>query len=299
MRLAVGPILYLWERSTALEFYESLCAAPVDIVYLGEVVCSKRRLLERDDWPGVARMLTEAGKQVVVSTLALIEAESELATLARLIDTAPGLFEANDYAAVEYAAGRRFVAGPHLNVYNAATLDLLTRQGARRWVAPVELPLVTVAALAATRPMDLEIEMFAYGRLPLAFSARCFTARAHNRPKDECGFICGSYPDGITLYSREDRPFLTLNGIQTQSAAVQNLRPHIAALEAAGVGVLRLSPQSRGFLDVVRTFRAAIDATDGGAFPEPFLPGGYCDGYLDGGAGSARAAHEQRSRPPP
>ncbi|MDY0067664.1 MAG: U32 family peptidase [Steroidobacteraceae bacterium] len=297
MRLAVGPILYLWERSAALEFYESLRDAPVDIVYLGEVVCSKRRVLQREDWPAVAQMLRAAGKEVVVSTLALIEAESELATLARLVEEAEGLVEANDYACVECLAGRPFVAGPHLNVYNEATLQMLARRGARRWAAPVELSLDLVRTLAASRPPGLEVEMFAYGRLPLAFSARCFTARAHRRPKDDCQFVCGGYPDGITLYSREDQPFLTLNGIQTQSAAVQNLLPHIDAIRGAGVDVLRLSPQSRDFLSVVRAFRDALDGASV-TLPASFLPGDYCDGYLAGEAGLAQTASAQRPPSP-
>ena len=286
MKLAVGPILYLWERNVALEFYAALCDAPVDIVYLGEVVCSKRRVLRREDWPMVAQALTDAGKEVVFSTLALIEAESELATMARITDSAGGCVEANDMAAVQYSAGRPFVAGPHLNIYNEATLGMMAAHGARRWVAPVEIPLTTIATLGATRPPGLEIEVFAYGRLPLAFSARCFTARAQNRPKDECGFICGDYPDGITLYSRDDQPFLTLNGIQTQSAAVQNLLPHIDALRSAGVDILRLSPQSQDFPAVIRAFRAALDSADAATrLPEPSLPGGYCDGYARGEAG--------------
>lgn len=290
MKLSVGPILYLWERAAALTFYASLCDAPVDIVYLGEVVCSKRRVLHREDWRDVASMLRSAGKEVVFSTLALIEAESELATLARLVEQAPGLIEANDYACADCIGDRPFVAGPHLNVYNESTLQVLARRGARRWVAPVELPLEVVATLAASRPRGLEIEVFAYGRLPLAFSARCFTARAHRRQKDDCEFVCGDYPDGITIYSREDQPFLTLNGIQTQSAAVQNLLPHIPALHDAGVDVLRLSPQSRDFLTVAHAFREALHAA-AVTLPAPFLPGGYCDGYLDGAAGITQRAH--------
>jgi len=290
MKLAVGPILYLWERRAALDFYAALCDAPVDIVYLGEVVCSKRRVLQREDWPMVAHALASAGKEVVHSTLALIEAESELSTMARSVDTAGGSFEANDMAVVQYAAGRPFVAGPHLNIYNEATLQWMAAHGARRWVAPVEMPLATIATLAASRPAGLEVEMFAYGRLPLAFSARCFTARAHNRAKDDCGFICGDYPDGITLYSRDDQPFLTLNGIQTQSAAVQNLSRDIDAMRAAGVDILRLSPQSRDFPAVIQAFRAALDATGAApTFPAPSLPGGYCDGYLRGEAGISHA----------
>ncbi|HEX2492200.1 MAG TPA: U32 family peptidase [Steroidobacter sp.] len=284
MKVSIGPLLYLWSRTAALDFYAALCEAPVDIVYLGEVVCSKRRVLQREDWPEIAQALRAHGKEVVYSTLALIEAESELATLARIVREAGGLVEANDYAAVETLGSRAFVAGPHLNVYNPPTLALLARKGARRWVAPVELPLTTIAALAAERPAGLEVEVFAYGRLPLAFSARCFTARAHQRGKDECEFVCGDYPDGLTLYTREEQPFLAFNGIQTQSASVHNLLPQLPALRAAGVDVVRLSPHSRDFFDVVRAFRAAIDGAQA-SFPEPFLPGGYCDGYVHGAAG--------------
>lgn len=298
MKLSVGPILYLWERSAVLSFYESLCEAPVDIVYLGEVVCSKRRPLRKEDWLGVARMLRSAGKEVVISTLALIEAESELAALARMAQSADALVEANDYACVECLDGRPFVAGPHLNVYNEATLKLLARHGARRWVAPVELPLAIVAALAELRPSRIEVEMFAYGRLPLAFSARCFTARAEQRPKDDCQFTCAAHPDGSTVYSREGQPFLALNGVQTQSAATQNLLPHVAKLRNAGVDVLRLSPQSRDFPAVVHAFHAALGGDDDATLPSSFLPGGYCDGYLDGAAGLAFGASEQRMQRP-
>jgi collagenase-like PrtC family protease len=179
MKLAVGPLLYLWDRAFALRFYAELCEVPVDIVYLGEVVCSKRRALQREDWQAISQMLTDAGKQVVFSTLALIEAESEVASASRIVED-NALVEANDYAAIQAVSGHDFVAGPHLNVYNEATLAFLARHGARRWVAPIELPLSTVATLSSTRPANMELELFAYGRMPLAFSARCFTAHAHH-----------------------------------------------------------------------------------------------------------------------
>lgn len=289
MKLAVGPLLYLWDRTFALRFYSELCEAPVDIVYLGEVVCSKRRTLQREDWQSVADMLRDAGKEVVTSTLALIEAESEVATACRTAEEIR-IVEANDYAVVHALSGRAFVAGPHLNVYNEATLAWLAERGAIRWVAPVELPLSTIEILSRSRPAGMEFELFAYGRMPLAFSARCFTARAHHLQKDECGFVCGQYPDGLTLYSREDQPFLAFNGIQTQSAAIQNLLPHLNAIRTCGANILRLSPHSRDFLAIVQAFR---DALDGAPFnvPESFLPGGYCDGYPAGEPGMAHAEH--------
>ena len=100
--------------------------------------------------------------------------------------------------------------------------------------------------------------------------------------------ICARYPDGLTLYSREEQPFLAFNGIQTQSAAVHTALHHLGALRAAGVDVLRLSPHSQDFIAVMAAFRAALD---GDAlrtqtyWPQPQLPGGYCDGYLVSGVG--------------
>jgi len=45
MKLALGPILYYWERETTFSFYDEIAASPVDIVYLGETVCSRRHTL--------------------------------------------------------------------------------------------------------------------------------------------------------------------------------------------------------------------------------------------------------------
>ena len=64
----------------------------------------------------------------------------------------------------------------------------------------------------------------------------------------------------------------------------------VEALRAAGVDILRLSPQSRDFAAVIGAFRAAVDATGEAArCPEPSLPGGYCDGYVRGEAGIGHA----------
>jgi collagenase-like PrtC family protease len=290
MKLSLGPIQYFWNRAAVFDFYDRAADAPVDIVYLGEVVCAKRRALKPEDWLLLAARLAAAGKEVVLSTQALIEAESELGALRRLCGN--GIFdvEANDMGAVNLLRGTRFVIGPHVNVYNAQTLALLTGLGARRWVMPVELGRAMLEALAPERPADVEIELFAYGRLPLAFSARCFTARAHNLPKDDCGFRCADYPAGMLLETREAQPFLALNGIQVQSAATGNLLPHVAEAAALGVDVLRISPQATGTFEAIAAFRSAFEETAAEPMLPPPLPGGYCDGYWRGGAGMAGAA---------
>src|ERR1019366_10738355 len=93
------------------------------------------------------------------------------------------------------------------------------------------------------RPAGMATEVFGYGRLPLALSARCLTARRYNLSKDSCEFRCIDHPDGMPLATREGQPFLTLNGIQTQSAQTYNLVRELGELSPLGVDVLRISPQ--------------------------------------------------------
>jgi O2-independent ubiquinone biosynthesis protein UbiV len=287
MKLALGPLLYFWDRDTVMDFYARVAQAPIDIVYLGETVCSKRRALKPVDWLTLAEKLRCGGKEVVLSTLTLLEAESEIGALKRLVVNGRFAVEANDMAAVSLLAGRvPFIAGPHINTYNSRTLSVLATAGARRWVMPVELDKRTLSALQSVRPQGMETEVFIFGRLPLAFSARCFTARAHNLPKDDCEFRCRDFPDGMPLETREQKPFLVLNGIQVQSAGTYNLIPYVAELHDLGVDVLRLSPQSQGMFEVIEVFRRVLDEELDLETAEsrllPHMPHGFCNGYWHG-----------------
>ena len=263
MKLALGPLLYYWPRQQVLDFYESIAASPVDIVYLGETVCARRHELRVQDWAEIAGRLAAAGKQAVLGTQTLIESESDLKTLRRVIDEKGFLTEANDMGAVRILAEekRPFVAGPFLNVFNPATLSMLARLGATRWVMPVEMSADALRDLQAARPPGLDTEVFAYGRMPLAFSARCFTARHFNLQKDDCQFKCLEFPDGLLIRTREGEEFLTLNGIQTQSSRVYNLIGEVDALRELGVHILRISPQSQHTPELLETFRARIEGT--------------------------------------
>ena len=289
-RLSLGPLLYHWPRETVFDFYRRMATAPVDIVYLGETVCARRRDLKPADWLAIGDDLAAAGKEVVLSTLTLIESGSELAALQRLCDNGRYPVEANDMAAVQHLAGRAaFVTGPSVNVYNARTLKVLADCGLLRWVLPVELGRDTLAELQAERPAGVQTEVFVHGRLPLAYSARCFTARSRNLPKDDCRFVCRDHDDGLLLKTREQEPFLTLNGIQTQSARTHSLIAETDALLELGVDVLRISPQSQHMEDIIDLFHqrlhGRLSAAEARQQIDARVPTGTCNGYWHGTAG--------------
>ena len=291
MKLSLGPIQYYWPIDQVRAFYARAKDWPIDIVYLGEVVCSKRRELRLLDWLKIADMLEAAGKEVVLSTLALLEAESELKALQKICDNGDFKVEANDMAAVHLINSRPFVAGPHLNVYNVSSLELMQETGAVRWVMPLELSAKTLGELQAQRPASLETEVFAYGHMPLAFSARCFTARAHNVPKDACELRCLDYPAGMPLQTQEEQELFVINGIQLQSGLPANLLGEFAALQAMQVDVLRLSPQAEGMAQIVMAFDAVRKGEQNEAVGTLMAAETeWCNGYWHGQAGMVNVA---------
>ena len=290
-RLSLGPIQYHWPKEKMLDFYRSIESTPVDIVYLGETVCSKRRSFRHQDWIEVAERLQSAGKDVVLSTLALLEAHSELGYVRKLCENGEFRVEANDMSAVQMLAGKtHFIGGASLNIYNPKTLSKLVGLGLTRWVMPVELSQDALAGFQKEMPAGIESEVFAWGRLPLAYSARCYTARAHEVPKDACAYCCIDYPDGLMLSTREDESFLVINGIQTQSARVHSLVYEMHN-SASGADILRISPQSQHTERVISLFdqvRAGIlEANAASQELESFAPDGICDGYWHNEAGMA------------
>ncbi|WHQ77268.1 U32 family peptidase [Pantoea sp. Lij88] len=281
MQYALGPVLWYWPTETLEDFYQQAARSSADIIYLGEAVCSKRRATPYARWMDLARDVAASGKQVVLSTLALLQSPSELKELQRYVENGEFLIEANDIGTVNMAAERHlpFVAGPTLNVYNADTLQLLVREGMTRWCMPVEMSrdwLLQLLAQCETRGIrqQFEVEVLGYGHLPLALSARCFTARSENRAKDDCETCCISYPTGRRVNSQEGQQVFVLNGIQTMSGYCYNLGNDLAGMHDQ-VDCVRLSPQNVTTLAEIDRFRA----NENGQAPLMVAKGSDCNGY--------------------
>ncbi|MEH6529995.1 U32 family peptidase [Photobacterium frigidiphilum] len=287
MKYSLGPLLYFWPKTDVEDFYQQAKETDTDIIYLGETVCSKRREMKPAHWFDIAKDISSTGKQVVLSTMALLEAPSEVNIMKKYIDNGDFIIEANDVSAIQLAHEKKvpFVVGAAVNCYNAQTLNLFLKKGMTRWCMPVELSKewlqnVVIECEKLGIRDKFETEVFSYGYLPLAYSARCFTARAEDKAKDDCETCCIKYPTGITVNSQEDQKVFTLNGIQTQSGYCYNLVNDLKSMQDL-VDVVRLSPLSIDTLSKVNDFKLNEQSTT----RHPLVGGHHCNGYWHNVAG--------------
>ncbi len=233
-RLTLGPVLFNWRPESLRDFYFRIAdEADVDTVCVGEVVCSKRTPFFTPFLPEVIERLAAAGKEVVLSSLALIMTERELDQARDLAGAEGWLVEANDISVAALLAGKPFAIGPMVNVYNEGTLAYLESLGAIRVCLPAELSAPVIGTIARSAVSEVEVQ--AFGRLPLAISARCYAARARNLAKDGCQYVCTDDPDGMPVDTLDDAPFLAVNGTQTMSYHYMDLLSDLGALHRLGV----------------------------------------------------------------
>ena len=264
MTLVLGPVLFNWSADKLRDFYFRVAdEAPVDIVHVGEVVCAKRWPFLAPHVPDIIERLQAGGKEVVLATPALISNEREMAEARALAADSELMIEVNDLSALGLAAGRPFVIGPYINVYNEATLGFFERAGAVRICLPPELPGTSLAVLARAAASRLELQVF--GRMPLAISGRCFHARAHGLHKDGCQFVCGNDADGLSIRTLDAEPFVTVNGTQTLSHTCLDLAHELPTLRSFGFGAFRLSPQDCDMIAVARLFAGVLAGQLSGA----------------------------------
>lgn len=302
MQLTVGPNQFFWPAERWAGLYADLASAPVDRVVLGELVCSKRLPFYQGQIPPAIATLTKAGKQVALTSLALVTLKRERKLTADL--AAMGVeVEVNDLTALSYLPeGAAFSVGPLVNVYNEGTLAWLASRGANRICLPPELPLASVATLAKTgADLGVAIEVWGHGRQPLAISGRCYHARLHGRTKDNCQFACEDDLDGLDVSTLDDQPFLAMNGVQTLSHSYACSAHQIDALRESGVSAIRLSPQSSGFMDLCHLYRQLLDNDcDGQHVVDAIVKSDQTiqlsDGFLTGDRGVDWSGHPSPTR---
>ena len=258
--LTLGPLLFHWPRAKRRDFYFRIAdEAPVDCVHLGEVVCSKRAPFAAPDIEEIAERLRTAGKQVALSTLALVTSAREVQAIRDACE-AGFLIEANDVSSLQVLEGRPHIIGSLLNVLNEGSLAYIARRGAIRIVPPMEVSEAGLAVLAANAG-DMEIEAQVFGRQTLSVSARCYHARSHGLHKDNCRFVCEDEPDGLAVDTLDGHTILTVNGTQTMSHGYVVLLREMTDMTAMGVRRFRLSPQDVDMVEVARLARATLDGT--------------------------------------
>lgn len=286
MEITLAPLPYFWNRQSTFAFYARIAETAVDRVYLGETVCARRQELKIADWLEIAAMLQHAGKQVVLAGYTLIESPSQIKWLRKLC--ASGLpLEANDLTMVSLLESEGitgWTAGPQLNIYHAATLSEFAAMGATRWIPHHELSRDDLKPLVAyARDHSLATEITIWGPLALAHSSRCFTARRYGRPKDDCGFLCQQWPEGLLIETREGARFLRMNGVQTQSAKWWSLLDRLAEL-ADWADAVRIVPN---LSDTELVIAAVAKWRENQYPPAPTWSGPErcCNGYWFGKAG--------------
>ncbi len=255
-QLTLGPLLYHWAPEQRRDFYFRIAdEAPVDCVYLGEVICSKREPYFEPYFNEVAERLRSAGKQVVISTIALVTSPREMAEIKQHAST-DAMVEANDVACLQALAGKPHVIGPFINVFNEGAREFVTRNGAVRVVLPVEAPATSIKVLANT---PVETEVMVFGRQPLSIAMRCYHARSHGLTKDSCQYVCGLDPNGLPAQTVDGQDLLSINGTSTMSHGYAVLLNELEALRKMGVTHFRVSPQHMDMVAVTAIYRDALD----------------------------------------
>jgi len=87
--LSLGPLLFNWPADKVRDFYFRMAEeAPVDTVYLGEVICAKRLPFHQHYLPEVVERLQRAGKRPVLSTLALVMDKRDMESVRAVVEMA-------------------------------------------------------------------------------------------------------------------------------------------------------------------------------------------------------------------
>ncbi len=257
-KITLGPMLFNWPEKKKLDFYNMIAdEANVDIVYIGEVICQKRFACWGKIYDNIVERLTQAGKEVIISSLALINTEEELRIIKEYISNSELTIEANDVSIINIIGDRKYCIGPYINVYNEEALNFYIGKGISHITFSPELPQDSIKTLASLKTTEYEISVF--GRIPLAISARCAHARIYNQKKSNCKYVCEKDLNGLKVSTLDSQPFLTINGLQTMSYTYCNMLGEIDYLQKLGIHRFRIYPHDYDMLKIINIYQNVIE----------------------------------------
>lgn len=257
--LNIGPLLYNWQPDFYRDYYFKIAdEVDVDTIYLGEVVCAKRMPLFYKELEQVISRLKKAGKEIVYSTLALVNSEIERKRIvAKCFDFGFDFVEVNDLSLLNSFETQKTILGPYINVYNIGAIKYFENKGINNFNVPFELSFEALNSIKLKTKASFEIQIF--GQIPLAISSRCYHARSYGLSKDNCNFICQKDKEGLIVKTVDDKDFLLVNGLQTMSSTCVNLINEIKDLQKIGINNFRIAAMDCKIKEITQVFRAAID----------------------------------------
>ncbi len=256
--LALAPLLYHWPAEKWANFYKMIAdETDFDEVYLGEVVCSRRLHLYEKEIFGAAEYLKNAGKKVIISTLALLTSDYEMEYTKTICSQDEYLVEINDVGTIELLNGKEFYVGPFVSIYNEMAMQYMQKCGALKVATPSELPFEEIVKIKEFSNLPIAISVF--GRAPLAVSARCYHARRYGKKKMNCEYVCLNDSNGMDVNTLENEDFLSVNGTCTMTNSVINLAAEFEAIKKANINTLRISPHDCDMKAVNRIWRDIIN----------------------------------------
>ncbi len=296
MKLSIAPIPYKWSEKEILNFYNQICELPVDIIYIGETICNKRNIWNQPFLFKIADKIASSGKEAVLSTLSLIESDSDMASLKAICNNDNYPVEANDLAAINYLCDKQksFIAGSSINVYNHKTLSFLINKGLTRWTLPPELSGCTlneiVSKTQSNCKLDFESEICGFGHIPLSFSARCYTAKTYDHTRENCQICCAKHHHGIDVTTQDSTDFLKINGTQVQSGKAINYLPFATEMENMGVDIFRIIPTDYDMGKIITQIHHCINNNSDPQILNDIVPTSQTiDGFWLGHAGISRS----------
>jgi len=260
MEIAIGPLPTNWGKEKILDYYRKVAAHPgINRAYVGEIACTKRDILDPRLFTEIQDLLKGAGKEVILSTHVLPTNEGDVNKSRALMEEAHQI-EVNNVGIfnvwLKEFREKPLTLGPYFNVYNPQSAKFLLKYKIRRIVFPVDISVNTMEKMC--EEVDVPFEVVTYGNFPIAFSWRCYTARAFGKLRRDCGFKCYEVKN-LPHATLEGEPLFMINGPAVYNAKTYCLVSYLKGFQEMGVASIRIETIPENVVEVADIFKALIE----------------------------------------